>query len=842
MIFDRYPYTNFHEMNDDWIIRTLREFDKRLDEFVAANSLTYADPIEYNPETTYPANTVLIYDGTAYVTKAAAPAGVLPTNSDYYIAIFPFGALIQSMVDAGVDAGVDEISERVDTYVQTELGNVPVLVNQWMDEHPEITTPIPDGAVSFPKLDNALREVLLINYHDVSVESLIPNTDFEQGGIDYSTGEDLASTNACRTDYFTFPEGVVVLRAVVDEIIMVFKYTAEGQYVGRILPYVDMQWNAFVSEAGHKYRFTAAREDLSDITPGDLSAAPIYYRVYTNSSEADITLSDIDEHETNFVVPVSDEYIAASLADFDRDYRTYESVQVTNTGTVISSQAFDTYAFKCPYDGFVFRTSIYRIFITSQYPQVGVSLPIETILADNVSDMTADRVIPKKGDIVVLCTPKSSINYFTSPYANAAKIGNLVLSDQFDTFKRNAVVDPGVSIVGNDLLGVQKIAGKLITSTTGGLSNNTTYDTYYFRVPVPVLTVKCSNGFRACLSLTDPTGTVQAANLKQLLYNTSSQRIETFTAHLNDWVVISIPAAQSPIDLQTDYANRFTLPELRLDWRQATSFYKYVTETNARRLYVYYKSGDKYVRWELHNIPTVASNSNTWQLGAVYGYDETLTTGVELVGAGEFELAFKEWGAADFCGGNNHGDENTDDFTLMIDGEMITLENLDDEYHVFDRIDVIEHATINRCDTPDEDILKHQKAWTFEHGTVKVRQSLEFLEALQCDFLCCMLAANRSAFQYGIRQGRVGIEDMSTSTFPKVSTSDNEMFYLMYGPHADAKVSAVCESHSPAASLWVNNASTINKLYYNFYGQIPNTQVAQGTVLRWRSEYDIAYH
>ena len=45
MSFDKYPYTNFHELNDDWIIKTLREFGQRLDEFVAANQLTYADPI-----------------------------------------------------------------------------------------------------------------------------------------------------------------------------------------------------------------------------------------------------------------------------------------------------------------------------------------------------------------------------------------------------------------------------------------------------------------------------------------------------------------------------------------------------------------------------------------------------------------------------------------------------------------------------------------------------------------------------------------------------------------------------------------------------------------------------
>jgi hypothetical protein len=64
----------------------------------------------------------------------------------------------------------------------------------------------------------------------------------------------------------------------------------------------------------------------------------------------------------------------------------------------------------------------------------------------------------------------------------------------------------------------------------------------------------------------------------------------------------------------------------------------------------------------------------------------------------------------------------------------------------------------------------------------------------------------------------------------------------MYGTNATAKVTAKCEEHTPAASLWINPAAAINKLYYNFYGQLPRTSVASGTVLKWESEYDIAYN
>lgn len=554
-------------------------------------------------------------------------------------------------------------------------------------------------------------------------------------------------------------------------------------------------------------------------------------------------LNSIDQHMTNYIVPSSSEYIAATLADFDPDFKTYAGVQVTSAGTVSSSSAYASYAFVCPHDGFTFKTNMYRIFVATAYPQVGVTLPIKTVISNNSGDITAVRTVTNKGDIVVLSNAASSGLYLLSQYKNVATINNLALAAPLDAFKQNAIIDSGVSEIGNDKLNIQKADGYLIVTTTGGVSANSTYDTYYFRVPVSELTVKCTNGFRACLSLTDPTlPSRHVSNLKELLYSNDTGRIETFTAHLNDWVVISIGKTSGAIDLKTSYSPRFTMKGLRLDWRQQDSFYRYVENTTLRRLYVYYKSGDKYVRWELHNVPSASNNSDTWQIGAVYGYDEALATGVELVGAGEFELAFKEYGAADYCGGNNHGDENTDDFTLMIDGKAVTLANLDGDYHAFNRIDAIEHATINRCDTPSQDILKHQKVWTFEKGTVKVRQTLEFLEALLCDFLCCMLPANRSAFQYGVRQGRVGTETMTSTEFDRVTTYGNEMMYLMYGANANAKVTARCEDHTPDAALWINNASALNKLYYNFYHGIPNTSVASGTVLHWESEYDIAYN
>ena len=40
------PYTNFHDLNLDWIIDTLNDFNRTLANFVRLNSIKYTDPIK----------------------------------------------------------------------------------------------------------------------------------------------------------------------------------------------------------------------------------------------------------------------------------------------------------------------------------------------------------------------------------------------------------------------------------------------------------------------------------------------------------------------------------------------------------------------------------------------------------------------------------------------------------------------------------------------------------------------------------------------------------------------------------------------------------------------------
>lgn len=95
------PYTNFHDLNLDWIIDTLNDFNARLTDFVSLATIKYADPIQWDITSQYEANTVVVDSaGNAYLSVQPVPSGVSLDRSEYWTKIGNFDELFANVKKA----------------------------------------------------------------------------------------------------------------------------------------------------------------------------------------------------------------------------------------------------------------------------------------------------------------------------------------------------------------------------------------------------------------------------------------------------------------------------------------------------------------------------------------------------------------------------------------------------------------------------------------------------------------------------------------------------------------------------------------------------------------------
>ena len=90
----RAPYTNFHDLNLDWIMDELNEFNTKLTNFVSLATIKYANPIQWDITRQYEANTVVVdSNGNAYLTVQPVPSGVSLDRTEFWTKIGNFDEL-----------------------------------------------------------------------------------------------------------------------------------------------------------------------------------------------------------------------------------------------------------------------------------------------------------------------------------------------------------------------------------------------------------------------------------------------------------------------------------------------------------------------------------------------------------------------------------------------------------------------------------------------------------------------------------------------------------------------------------------------------------------------------
>lgn len=88
------PYTNFHDLNLDWIMDELNEFNTQLTNFVSLATIKYANPIQWDITSQYEANTVVVdSNGNAYLSVQPVPSGVSLDRTEFWTKIGNFDEL-----------------------------------------------------------------------------------------------------------------------------------------------------------------------------------------------------------------------------------------------------------------------------------------------------------------------------------------------------------------------------------------------------------------------------------------------------------------------------------------------------------------------------------------------------------------------------------------------------------------------------------------------------------------------------------------------------------------------------------------------------------------------------
>ena len=90
-MFNKYPYTDFHELNADWILMKIRELQQEMSDFIGTQTITFQGAWDITHQ--YPAWSIVEDNNMGYVSIKPVPAGIIISNTDYWVKIFDYSAL-----------------------------------------------------------------------------------------------------------------------------------------------------------------------------------------------------------------------------------------------------------------------------------------------------------------------------------------------------------------------------------------------------------------------------------------------------------------------------------------------------------------------------------------------------------------------------------------------------------------------------------------------------------------------------------------------------------------------------------------------------------------------------
>lgn len=186
---------DMYQYNLGWLIKELLSFKQDLATAIDLKTIKYADPIQWDITTQYPANTVVVdpKSGTAYMSKVPVPAGVELTNTNYWVVVFNYQDIYNRIMD-----GV-AFNDRDQDYATKDL-----LVNDlvwYAGDLYRVTRAIPTGSKYIPgtNLIKTSIESLLARYYGRDRTAQVSNDTVNVSGDYTLVAGDIAETSTNRT-------------------------------------------------------------------------------------------------------------------------------------------------------------------------------------------------------------------------------------------------------------------------------------------------------------------------------------------------------------------------------------------------------------------------------------------------------------------------------------------------------------------------------------------------------------------------------------------------------------------------------------------------------------------
>ena len=126
MFINQFPYSDFHELNLDWIIKQVKNLTSEMNGFKAANEVSYEGI--WNITKQYQAWSIVLDQSTGNMMIALqpVPSGIAITNTEYWLLVAPFKVDTEfdsSSYNAIANKKVTEKFNEVDNNLNTEINN-----------------------------------------------------------------------------------------------------------------------------------------------------------------------------------------------------------------------------------------------------------------------------------------------------------------------------------------------------------------------------------------------------------------------------------------------------------------------------------------------------------------------------------------------------------------------------------------------------------------------------------------------------------------------------------------------------------------------------------------------